>query len=141
MSFWNCPSQFSTIKEKVINKIFCWNCTMPFGLGLLCWKYDNKQVGLDDQFLQLGRNDRRNAEKSISIQCYFTILFVKWMPQILIGFSTWWDESKTKARFTSKQNLLKLCLSTFFCSNAQFHSNKIWANDQKTCSKAKNNAQ
>ena len=47
----------------------------------------------------------------------------------------------TIARFTSKQNLLKLCLSTFFCSNAQFHCNKIWANDQKMCSKAKNNAQ
>ena len=46
-----------------------------------------------------------------------------------------------KARFTSKQNLLKLCLSMVFCSNAQFHSNKIWANDQKTCSKAKNNTQ
>ena len=53
-------------------------------------------MGLDDQFLQLGWNIGSNDEKSISKQCYFTILFVKWMPQMLIGFSTWWDESKTK---------------------------------------------
>ena len=61
-----------------------------------------------------------------------------WMGKFLSYFKS---KFHTKARFTSKQNLLKLCLSMFFCSNAQFHSNKIWANDQKTCSKAKNNAQ